>query len=39
VHAEEISALGKMIDVDDDSQEYFVELEREEKESAACGSG
>ena len=32
--AEEIVALGKMMDVDDDDQEYFVELEREEMESA-----
>jgi hypothetical protein len=32
--AEEIAALGKMIDVDGDDQEYFVELEREEMESA-----
>ena len=32
--AEEIAALGKKIDVDDDDQEYFVELEREEMESA-----
>src|SRR5262252_9206346 len=32
--AEEIAALDKMIDVDDDDQEYFVELEREEMESA-----
>ena len=32
--AEEIAALGKLIDVDDDDQEYYVEPEREEMESA-----
>ena len=30
--AGEIAALGKMIDVDDDDQGYFVELEREKME-------
>jgi hypothetical protein len=37
--AEEIAALGKMIDVDDDDQQYFVELEREEMEWQSYGRG
>ena len=32
--AEEIAALGKMIDVDDDDPEDFVQFEREEMDSA-----